>query len=463
MTSNSQVGGASFRDPAGFMFERDGMLYRQVNQAGRIDYDLLMSSGLYERLVDRGLIIPHQEVDLPPAEPLSAYKLLQPARIPFISYPYEWSFSQLKNAARTTLLIQKMALETGLSLKDASAYNIQFSGGRAKLIDTLSFEKYQAGEPWTAYRQFCQHFLAPLALMAYQDLRLSGLLREYIDGIPLDLASKLLPRRTYFNPSLMIHLHLHARSMRRYSTRTVERATVSGKMSKNALLGLIESLLGAVSRLKVKVTGTDWADYYDQTNYSPAAFDAKKRIVEEYLGQTGAQLVWDLGANTGEFSRLATASGMLTIAFDIDPAAVEKNYRACLRGKESLMLPLVMDLTNPSPGLGWHQQERLSLLARGPADAVLALALIHHLVIGNNVPLPRVVQFLRDCGKWLVIEFIPKEDSQVQKMLAMRQDIFSDYTQAGFEAAFKASFDILASAPVAESNRHIYLMRLRQA
>jgi hypothetical protein len=461
MISTSHVGGASFRDPAGFIFEQDGVLYRQVNLVGQADYDLLMSSGLYQRLVDRGYLISHQEVDLPPADPAIAYKLLLPERIPFISYPYEWSFSQLKNAARITLLIQKMALEADQSLKDASAYNIQFSGGRGKLIDTLSFEKYQAGEPWTAYRQFCQHFLAPLALMAYQDLRLSGLLRDYIDGIPLDLTGKLLPIRTYLNLGLLIHLHLHARSMRRYSTRTVERSTVSGRMSKNALLGLIDSLLGAISRLKVKVTGTDWADYYDQTNYTPAAFESKKRLVAEYLGQTGAHLVWDLGANTGEFSRLATAAGIQTVAFDIDPAAVEKNYRACLRDKERLLFPLVMDLTNPSPGLGWHHQERRSLLARAPADAVLALALIHHLVIGNNVPLPRVVQFLRDCGKWLIIEFIPKEDSQVQKMLAMRKDIFPGYTQAGFEKAFGAGFEILASAPVEASNRRIYLMRAR--
>jgi hypothetical protein len=461
MISTSQVGGASFRDPAGFIFEQDGVLYRQVNRVGQADYDLLMSSGLYQRLVDRGFLISHQEVDMPPAEAAIAYKLLLPERIPFISYPYEWSFSQLKNAARTTLLIHKMALEAGLSLKDASAYNIQFSDGRGKLIDTLSFEKYQAGEPWTAYRQFCQHFLAPLALIAYQDLRLSGLLRDYIDGIPLDLASKLLPSRTYINLGLLIHLHLHARSMRRYSTRTVERATVSGRMSKNALLGLVDSLLGLVSRLKVKVTGTDWVDYYDQTNYTPTAFESKKRLIAEYLEKTGARLVWDLGANTGEFSRLATARDMLTIAFDIDPAAVEKNYRSCRRDKERLLLPLVMDLTNPSPGLGWHHQERRSLLARAPADAVLALALIHHLVIGNNVPLPKVVQFLRDCGKWLIIEFIPKEDSQVQKMLAMRKDIFPGYTQGGFEEAFGAGFEILASAQVEASNRRIYLMRAR--
>jgi hypothetical protein len=461
MISTSQVGGASFRDPAGFIFEQDEVLYRQVNRVGQADYDLLMSSGLYQRLVDRGFLISHQEVDMPPAEATIAYKLLLPERIPFISYPYEWSFSQLKNAARTTLLIHKMALEAGLSLKDASAYNIQFSDGRGKLIDTLSFEKYQTGEPWTAYRQFCQHFLAPLALIAYQDLRLSGLLRDYIDGIPLDLASKLLPSRTYINLGLLIHLHLHARSMRRYSTRTVKRSMVSGKMSKNALLGLIDSLLGSISRLKVNVTGTDWADYYDQTNYTPAAFESKKLLVAEYLGQTGAHLVWDLGANTGEFSRLATAVGIQTIAFDIDPAAVEKNYRACLRDKERLLLPLVMDLTNPSPGLGWHHQERRSLLARAPADAVLALALIHHLVIGNNVPLPRVVQFLRDCGKWLIIEFIPKEDSQVQKMLAMRKDIFPGYTQGDFEEAFGAGFEILASAQVEASNRRIYLMRAR--
>jgi hypothetical protein len=460
-TPNSQALGGSFRDPSGFLFEQDGTLYRQVNLRGQEDYDLFMGSGLYARLVEKKLLVPHQEAQVDSPAPALCYKILQPERVPFISYPYEWSFGQLKSAARATLNIQKLALEAGMTLKDASAYNIQFVQGRAKLIDTLSFEVYQPGQPWSAYRQFCQHFLAPLALMAYRDIHLSSLLRVYIDGIPLELVSKLLPRRTVLNPGLLMHLHLHANSVRKYSDELVKREAVSGKMSKTALLGLVDSLLSVLKSLKVRTIGTDWADYYDQTNYTSAAFEDKQRIVAEYLSRSGAHTVWDLGANTGVFSRLATQAGMQTISFDIDPAAVEKNYRQCVKEKETHMLPLVMDFTNPSPGIGWHHQERLSLMERGPADAALALALIHHLVIGNNVPLPKAARFFRDCCEWLIIEFIPKGDSQIEKMLAMRKDIFDDYHQQGFEEAFRAVFEIVDSAPVSETQRRVYLMRRR--
>jgi hypothetical protein len=461
MTLNKHQIESSFRDPSGFMFEREGALYRQINTSGKEDYDFFISSGLYERLVAKNLLVSHQEVDITPEIPESAYKLIKPERIPFISYPYEWSFSQLKTAARKTLLIQKLAIEAGMSLKDSSAYNIQFYRGKAKLIDTLSFEKYQPGRPWAAYRQFCQHFLAPLALMTYQDIRLSGLLKIYVDGIPLDLASKLISKLSYLNPSLFLHLHLHSRSIRKYSIDRSPPPKVEGRMSKTALLGLIDSLDSVVSKMKIKAAGTDWADYYDKTNYTANAFEVKKQIVVDYLDQTHARTVWDLGANTGVFSRLASSTGRHTISFDIDPVAVEKNYRDCVREKNEFLLPLVMDFTNPSPALGWHHHERLSFLERGPADAVLALALIHHLVIGNNVPLRKAAQFFRACGEWLIIEFIPKEDTQVQKMLSTRQDIFSDYSQPGLEKAFETDFEILECTHIPESGRCIYLMHAR--
>ncbi len=184
---------SSFRDPSGFMFRKDNVLYRQVNKHYSEDYDKLLSSGLLDSLTKKGLLIPAEEVDITPAEKDLAYKILKPVEIPLISYPYEWSFSQYQDAALATLQIQKIAFEKGFALKDASAYNIQFYKGKAVFIDTLSFEPYREGEPWVAYRQFCQHFLAPLALMAHTDIRLSQLMRVYIDGIPLDLASRLLP------------------------------------------------------------------------------------------------------------------------------------------------------------------------------------------------------------------------------------------------------------------------------
>ncbi|MCJ7513764.1 MAG: hypothetical protein MUO23_12440, partial [Anaerolineales bacterium] len=207
MSSDSPRLGASFRDPSGYLFERNGKLFRQVNRSYQADFDRLIASGLYAELTGVGLIIPHIESPAAPDEPGLAYRVIEPEPVPFISYPYEWSFGQLQTAALTTLSIQKRALSKGMSLKDSSAYNIQFHHGRPVLIDTLSFETYREGEPWDAYRQFCQHFLAPLALMAHTDIRLGQLLRVYIDGIPLDLASRLLPRKTRFSFSLLTHLH----------------------------------------------------------------------------------------------------------------------------------------------------------------------------------------------------------------------------------------------------------------
>ena len=454
--------GASFRDPSGFLFTRQGELYRQVNQGYAPHYDALMRSGLYERLVKAGLLIPHQEVAVEPADPAQAYRVIQPQRVEFITYPYEWSFSQLKDAALATMAVQKKAIEAGMVLKDASAYNIQFYRGRPLLIDTLSFETLTEGEPWVAYRQFCQHFLAPLALMALVDIRLGQLLRIHIDGVPLDLAARLLPRRTRLDLGLATHIHLHAAAQKRFAGQA-QKPQAARKMSRMAFLGLMDSLESAVRKLSWKPVGTEWGDYYtaSASHYSAAAFEAKRQVVKEYLERIQPRQVWDLGANTGEFSRLAADQGMPTLAFDIDPAAVELNYQAVVSKKETHLLPLLMDFTNPSPGLGWHGREREALFERAPADALLALALIHHLAIANNVPLPRLAEFFRSLGRWLVIEFVPKQDSQVQILLASRQDIFPDYHEAGFEAAFGAVFTIHEKRPLPDTGRVLYLMEAR--
>jgi ribosomal protein L11 methylase PrmA len=423
-------------------------------------YDRLIDTGLYQALADARLLIPHRELEIEPAEPAGVYKIIQPEQIPFISYPYEWSFSQLRDAALTTLEIQERALEYEMSLKDCSAYNIQFIEGKPVLIDTLSFEAYREGHPWVAYRQFCQHFLAPLALAACVDIRLTRLSRDFIDGVPLDLASRLLPLRTRLNPALFLHIHLHAGSQRKYAgTTTVRRR----KVSRLSMRGLNDNLSAAVKRLRWHPGGTEWGDYYDATNYTGTAMESKPRIVGEFIARVAPRTVWDLGANTGVFSRIASTQQIDTIAFDVDPAAVEKNYIETRRRDESHLLPLVMDLTNPSPPMGWDHEERASLVARGPADMALALALIHHLAISNNVPLEKIARFLARICRSLVIEFVPKEDSQVKRLLATRQDIFPDYTIEGFTAAFARYFEIVDQRAVEDSERTLFLMRRRES
>jgi hypothetical protein len=458
LQQNSRQLSASFRDPSGFLFSRDGVLYRQVNRKYEKEYARLMESGLYDKLVKAGLLVPHLEVDQSPAAP-EAYKIIQPERVPFISYPYEWSFGQLKDAALATLSIQRRALKVDMSLKDASAYNIQFVRGKPTLIDTLSFEAYKEGQPWVAYRQFCQHFLAPLALMAARDVRLNQLLRVYIDGVPLDLASEILPAKTRFSFGLLTHIHLHAGAQKRYSGAEVKSRSAT-TFGKQAMTGLIDSLDAAIRKLAWNPGGTEWGNYYDITNYSDAAFEHKKQLVREWSMRVKPSLVWDLGANNGVFSRLAGEGGAYVVSSDIDPAAVEQNYKISKEEKEQNILPLLIDLANPSPSIGWANEERDSFGGRGPADMVLALALIHHLAISNNVPLPQVADFFAKVGKWLVIEFVPKSDSQVQKLFASREDIFPNYTRAGFEAAFGQRFKIAEAANVRESERVLYLMEL---
>lgn len=454
---------ASFRDPSGFVFQRNGALYRQVQESGKSGYDLLMSSGLYDSLVAKRRLIPHCEVPVVEGDP-EAYKVLEPEVVPFISYPYEWSFSALKDAALATLAIQRDALTHGMSLKDASAYNIQFHEGRPVHIDTLSFAAYREGEPWAAYRQFCQQFLAPLALAAYADPALGSLSRIFLDGVPLHLAAKLLPRWTVLRTGLFIHLHLHAWGQRAFEKRGARGGNAGNRrVRRSAMDALIASLENAVNGIRLRPAASEWSGYYRRHSYSEAALASKSAIVDSMLGEIAPHTAWDLGANTGLFSRLAAARGIQTISLEGDAVAVDTAYLANKNAGETRVLSLVLDLANPSPALGWAHEERLSLAQRGPADVALALALIHHLAIAGNVPLDRIAGWLHSLCRHLIIEFVPKGDSQVERLLATREDIFDDYTEDKFVEAFSSCFHIVSRVPVAESSRAIYLLRARVA
>lgn len=454
-----QLEASSFRDPSGYLFYEKGTLYRQVNKAYKSNYLLLKSSGLYDHLTRENLLVRHDEVKRRSSRATNAFKVIKPELIDFVSYPYEWSFSELKDAALITLRINQIALEHGMSLKDASVYNIQFLRGKPIMIDTLSFEKYQENRPWVAYRQFCQHFLAPLALMAYTDIRLKNLLRVYIDGIPLDLAAKLLPKITYTNLGIFTHIKLHARFQQKYAGNTQRSQTIDKSMNRTAMLGLIDNLMSTIGKLTWKYVSGDseWGDYYNKTNYTNKAFDHKKKVISGWIKKIRPKSIWDLGANDGAFSRIASNMDIPTVAFDIDQIAVEKNYLKTKKNKEQMMLPLVIDLTNPSPSIGWAHQERKSLVDRGPVDMVLVLALVHHLCISNNVPFTNLATFFVSITKHLVIEFIPKSDSQLQKLLATRADTYSQYSLNNFVEAFSKHFSLIKKIKVSESDRVLLL------
>lgn len=457
MTSTHLAG--SFRDPSGFIFKENNEVFRQVNLSYQKHYDLLMSSGLYENLTADGLLVSHEELSISKAPSASAYRILKPQQIPFISYPYEWCFSQLKDAALLTLEIQKRALAHGMTLKDATAYNIQFLDGKPRLIDTLSFETLQSGAPWIAYKQFCEHFLAPLAIISYRDERLGQLSRVHLDGVPLQLAKRLLPFRTKFKFSLLLHIHLQANANQKSSKEPGSEYSTNKKFTHRAFQGLVDSLESAIKGLKWQNRDSHWADYYEESTYTDEILGHKKRIVQQYLETARPTKVWDLGSNTGLFSRLASGGGVHTVAFDQDLAVIEQNYLIAKENGETNILPLVMDLSNPSYGIGWNNSERMSLQERGPVDLVMALALIHHLAIGNNVPLSMVAEFFRRSGKWLIVEFVPKSDSQVQRLLRSREDIFTNYTQERFESEFSSYFTIEAVTKLVHSDRKLYLMR----
>jgi ribosomal protein L11 methylase PrmA len=453
---------SSFRDPNGFIFYRDGTVYRQVNRKHATNFDHFIKSGLYESLVDAKSLVPHQEVHIPPArDDDDCFKIIKPERIPFISYVYEWCFSQLKDAALVTLGIQKKALEFGMTLRDCSAYNIQFMEGRPVLIDTLSFGFHEEGKPWVAYKQFCQHFLAPLMLMSRRDVRLNQLCLTEIDGIPLNLAKNLLSHCAYSSWGAFLHIYLHARFEDYYSERFVHRDTSTGRFSDRSFRGLLDSLENAVAKLTLKRQKSQWLRYTaDGQNYGNESLNHKIQIVKAYLEKCNPEEVWDLGANTGLFSRIASTSGARVIAFDQDPYCVEASYLEAKKDRLDI-LPLVLNFSNPTPAIGWENQERRSLLQRASADTVLALALIHHLAISNNVPLSKLASFFADICQWLIIEFVPKSDPKVQLLLANREDIFSRYTIDAFEYEFSRVFSIEGRTEIVSSERTLFLMRRR--
>ena len=452
---------ASFRDPSGFVFRRDGILYRQIQPAAAADWEAFLSSGLHERLVADGLIVEHDEAALELAAMPGAAAVIRPRAIDFISYPYEWCFSQLKDAALLTLELQSRALEVGLRLKDASAYNVQFDAGRPVLIDSLSFEVAAKTDPWPAYRQFCEHFLAPLALIAHRDARCGLMLRDFIDGIPVDLAAGLLPARTRLNLGLSAHLHLHAGAQRRAAREApAARPARERRISETGQLALIDSLRRTVQGLRYRPAG-QWTGYSTSTSYSDRATASKGEIAREMLASVGGRMAWDLGANVGVYSAIAAESGYRVMAFDQDAASVETHWRQVRDRPELGVLPLVMDLSNPSPALGWALEERASFLQRGQPDVIMALALIHHLAIGNNVPLPSVARLFARMSPRAIVEFVPKEDPMIRRLLADRRDVFDRYSIEGFRDAFGGPFRIVREVPIDDSPRTMFLLERR--
>jgi hypothetical protein len=457
MKANEDRDNGSFRDPSGLLYTSNGALLRQINHSYSEQYRHLTKSGLFQLLQDKAWLVSHIETDEKcPFE--DGFLVIRPTRIPFISYPYEWSFSALQDAAILTLKIHRLAMEYGMILKDASAFNVQFSSGSPIFIDTLSFDFYTEGNPWIAYGQFCRHFLAPLLLMAHVDVRLNRLMSAFIDGIPLDLADRILRGKGGFFARQ--HIHWQNAFIARYSD-TSSRTDASKPRKKATLsrknhLALIDSMIISIEKLKFPGQETEWGDYTVQTSYTVNSADSKKAIVAEFLSRIHPASVWDLGSNDGAYSLLAAHMGAHTTAFDADPVAVDRCYRQT-RGQGIPLLPLAMDLSNPSGRIGFAGSERMSMSDRERPDCIMLLAVIHHLAISNNVPFELLTEWLSKMTDYLIIEFVPKSDVQVQRLLSSREDIFKRYTQEDFESTFSRNWKLVSKKAVQESERILYL------
>lgn len=445
---------ASFRDPAGYIFYRNDEPYRYISPSYYETYRRLHASGLYQALLDKGYIVPVQEI-AEEMTPLGPALIVKPQEIPFISYPYEWSFSQLKEAAICTLEVQKLALGFGMQLKDASVYNVQFIGTKPVFIDTLSFKEWQSDVPWIAYKQFCHHFLAPLSLCAFVDVRLNSLFISHLDGIPLDLAKKLLPKRAYFSFSRFLHIWLHERFQQK-SSQIAAGDRKKGVCSIQTALGLVESLEGAISGLVLKKSHTTWHEYYTGDSYQKEGFEEKNSYVERLLSELAPNRLWDLGSNNGHFTELVSKYAKYSIAFDFDTNCIEDMYKRLRKKNCSTILPLQMDLANPSPGIGWEGKERKAFLERGTCDVALALALIHHLLVTAAIPLARLVNFFATIATHVIIEYVPPSDPKFRQICITNQNDFSYFTEAVFEEAFMKSFELKAKFPITTSSRVLY-------
>jgi len=445
---------SSFRDPAGHIYYENNKVIRQINTEYFRQYDHLMTSGLYDELVKKGYLIPHQEVKRE-----KDYILLEVTKIPFISYPYEWCYDELKDAAILTLKIQEIALKYNMVLKDASAYNVQFLNGKAIFIDTLSFDFYEEGMPWGAYGQFVRHFMAPILLNTYVDERCSQLLKSYIDGFPLDLASNMLKNRGGFVAKMHIKWHNKSIDKNNNQTKEVKQMTIS----KTSILNMNSMMIRQIEKLKRKDHETEWDNYYQVTNYDETSDDCKIKLVKEYLSNISFKkesVLFDLGANDGKYSRIAEEYCPSVVAFDIDNNCVNRNYLLGKKNDQTKILPLILDLNNPSCAIGFGCAERKSINERGPVTCLMALALIHHIVISNNVPFDSAASWLSRLSQYLIIEFVPKTDSQVEKLLRTRRDIFANYNQETFEKSFSKYYKILKKAPIKNSKRILYLMQV---
>ncbi len=440
------------------------------------DWRRLASSRLYARAAESGALVHTSEIADPraliDAEPglraaleAAPAGVLEHRRVPFVSYPYEWSFGMLKDAALLELELLRGALDEGMVLKDATPYNVQWQGARPLFIDVGSFEALREDEPWAGYRQFCMLFLYPLLIEAYREIPFHPWLRGSLEGISPADASRMLSGWSLLRRGVLTHVRLHASLERRNERRgrgEVRRELRGARFKPELIKANAERLAKLLRRLEWKPGASAWSEYRSANTYSDADAERKAEFVRRAADEVSPDLVWDLGANDGAYARIAAESARYVVACDSDHATVEALYRGLRADGVESILPLVVNLADPSPGLGWRGRERRPLADRGAPDLVLCLALIHHLSIAANVPLRELVDWLGDLGASLVIEFPTRDDPMVHRLLDAKRDAdHPDYRLDGFERLLAERFTVERREPLPSGTRLLYLAQPR--
>jgi hypothetical protein len=450
----------SYRDRNGAVFYRGERVLRGINAKALRDWRHLSQTDFFRRLMQQERIVPTECAAVEPEAAADWAALLSHQRIPFVSYPYEWPFGMLREAALLHLDLMQAALDEGMILKDASPYNVQWNGAEATFIDIPSFEILEPGTPWIGYRQFCELFLYPLFLHAYKGVDVRPWLRGKLDGITAASMRRLMSTRDLLRPGVMMHVVAQAALQRRYAEdATGVRSTLAvagfdkGMISRN-----VAGLRRIVARMRPADNKSVWADYGETHTYDQAEFEAKCAFVRSAVSRRRWPLVWDLGCNTGTFSRIAAGHADYVVAVDGDPATVQRLYESQKdRPDRKQILPLVVDLADPSPNQGWQGTERRSLADRGRPDLTLCLALVHHMVVGANIPMREFIAWLAGLGTSLVIEFVGRQDEMLMRLLANKDDQYSDYHADVFEGLLAEHFDVADKRPLKGGKRTIYL------
>ncbi len=458
--TTKEIHTSSFRDPSGAIFIDEGQVKRVINPIYFKQYNALKSTGFFNKLFKSGLLIKHEELSVSESE-----IIIQPEQIPFITYPYEWSFNQYKEAALLTLKLQKFALENNYILKDATAFNVTFHKGKAVFIDTLSFDFYIENTPWRAYKQFITHFLGPLLLAHYHGAQSLKLMSNFIDGIPVKMLSTMLPFKTKLNPFLYSNVHLLAKFEDKHNEDYKGEAKTSS-LSKKGQLNIIESLYDFIKKLQLKEY-SEWGEYYDKTNYSNDAFLQKSKIINNWITNLKAKTVIDIGGNDGTFVRKIESSLDQALVCDIDNNAVDYNYKQVKQNKEQFMTPFVLDVLNPSGAIGFNNKERFSFVKRikeFSPDASLALAVIHHMTLSGNITFDMSASFFASFSKYLIIEFPKREDSWVERLLKTKGEFkahFDFYNLNNFIESYTKYFDIEEQIEIEDSKRTLFLLKVK--